>query len=123
MIAKETRFERDGLSVVIRPAGPGCVIRWTGSSDAKNPQEFIQPIVDYVVEQMKHGSVTIDFTGLAFMNSSTVSPIIGMLKSLNANSIATRVEFSSADWQQTHMRCLKTISRVLEHVTVVGRPT
>jgi len=122
MTAKETRFERDGLSIVIRQAGPGWVMRWTGSSDARTPQEFIQPIVEFVLERTENGSVTIDFTGLEFMNSSTVSPIIGLLKSLNAKSIATRVVFSSADWQQTHLRCLKTISRVLEHVTVVGRP-
>lgn len=121
MILKETRFERDGLSVVIRQAGSGWVIRWSGESDTRNPQDFIKPIVDYMLDHMKSGSIVIDFTGLTFMNSSTVSPIIGMLKALNANSIDTRVEFSNTEWQQTHLRCIKTISRVLNHVTVVGR--
>ena len=123
MITTETQFESDVLLVVVRHAGPGWIVRWTGMSDARNPQVFIQPIVDYLLTNIKGGRVVIDFSGLTFMNSSTVSPIINMLKSLNSKAIETRVEFSDAEWQQTHLRCLKTISRVLEHVTVVGRPT
>jgi len=121
MTAKETKFEHGGLQIVVRQAGPGWVVRWTGVSDARDPKTFIQPIVEYLIHELKSKNVTIDFTGLTFMNSSTVSPIIVMLKSLNTHSIDTRVEFSSADWQQTHLRCLRTISRLLEHVTVVGR--
>ena len=123
MTVKEVKFERDGLSVVARQAGSNWVMRWTGVSDSRNPEDFIRPIVEYMTFHMKCGRIIIDFTGIKFMNSSTVSPIINMLKTLNTNAIDTRVEFSDADWQQTHLRCLKTISRVLEHVTVVGRPS
>ena len=122
MTSKEMKFERDALLILVSQAGSGWVVRWTGASDLRDPQAFIQPIVDYMIDQLKSKSVTIDFTGLSFMNSSTVSPIIRMLKSLNANAVDTRVEFSSADWQQTHLRCLRTICRLLDHVTIIGRP-
>jgi len=122
MTANEMKFERGSLQVVVKQAGSGWIVRWTGASDARDPQAFIQPIVEHIINQAKGNSVTIDFTGLTFMNSSTVSPIIVMLKSLNTNAIDTRVEFSSAEWQQTHMRCLRTISRLLEHVKVIGHP-
>ena len=65
--------------------------------------------------------VTVDFRTLDYMNASTVSPILSLLKTLDKKGIETLVLFSNADWQVTHLRCLRTVTRVLTHITVEGR--
>jgi hypothetical protein len=55
------------------------------------------------------------------MNSSTVPPIINLVKRLNARAISCLVLFSDSDWQRTQLRCMQTIARTLPHVQVEGR--
>jgi hypothetical protein len=123
MSEDEMRFEKDGLTIVARKRSSAWHVSWLGASDSRNPSDFLRPVAARMIQAMRGSRITIDLSALEYMNSSTVSPIISMLKELDAHGIETRVLFSDADWQQTHLRCMRAITRVLKHVTVAGSET
>ena len=120
MIDQDNTFEQDGLRIrVTRARGSGKMV-WTGSSDSRQPNQFLTPVIRRVVEAMKGAHLTIDFRKLEYMNSSTVSSILSLLKSLDREEIETDVVFADSDWQLTHLRCMRTVTRVLKFITVGG---
>jgi len=113
-------YEFGTLRVLTRRANDRGTVTWLGSSDARNPSEFLNPLAETIVEEMRGATVTVDFRKLEFMNSSTVSPIINLIRKLEANSIDARVIFVDGNWQRPHLRCMKTITRAFKHVKVNG---
>jgi hypothetical protein len=121
MSDQDTSFKQDGLCIrVVRSGGQGQML-WSGYSDARLPHVFLAPIVRRVVEVMVGTQLTIDFRALEYMNSSTVSSILNLLKSLDRAKIETVAIFGNSDWQATHLRCMRTVTRALENITVEGR--
>ena len=123
-MSTDSKFTHGDLVIVLSHSPGEATMSWHGSSDARNPAEFLEPIFRHVVavSRGRRRTVTVDLTKLEYMNSSTVSPIINLLKTLNAEGIKSRVVFSDAEWQQVHMRCMRTITRVLANVEVEGSP-
>ena len=119
-MAAETRFEHADLTILLTETAREATMSWRGTSDARDPKAFLEPVFSRVIDKVKGRDLTIDFTGLEFMNSSTVSPIIALLKQLNENGIKSHVVFNNEDWQVVHMRCLRTIATVLRNVEVRG---
>jgi anti-anti-sigma regulatory factor len=118
----EMRFEQGGLVISLNHTGNVATMTWLGTSDSREPSEFLDPVFRRVLGEIRDCELVIDFSGLEFMNSSTVSPIIALLKRVNSQGVKCSVQFSDVDWQRTHMRCLQTIARVLPHVTVDSLP-
>jgi hypothetical protein len=112
------KFKQGELVIAFERLGDQATMVWRGISDSRNPDEFLEPVFRHVLSKAQGCQLEIDFTGLEFMNSSTVSPIISLLRKLDAAKISTSVVFSDVDWQQTHMRCLRTIARVMPSVIV-----
>ena len=121
-MAAKTTFEHADLTILLTETVRGATMSWRGTSDARDPSAFLEPVFGRVIDLVGGRDLTIDFTGLEFMNSSTVSPIIALLKKLNEKGIRSRVVFGSDDWQRVHMRCLRTITRVLQNVQICSTP-
>ena len=76
-------------------------------------QYEIQIVVGY--------EVVIEFNGLQYMNSSTVPPIIQLIKLLNENEVETLITYSKeAKWQLASFKALEKLSLLMEHITVKG---
>jgi hypothetical protein len=118
MTTQTSRYEQDGLLILLTKMGKKALVTWQGASDARDPSAFLGPVFERLLVEVKGCDVTIDFSALEYMNSSTVSPIVTLLKALNAQGIHAQVLFSNVDWQQTHRRCMLAITRVLPHVKV-----
>ncbi len=123
MSVTPTRYEFEDLVILVSRNGDRGRVVWLGTSDARNASELLNPLSETVVDTMRGAEVTVDFTRLEFMNSSTVSPIINLVRKLDANQIPVRVLFVEDNWQRTHLRCVATIARKLDYVTVEGRST
>ncbi len=121
MNGSDLRFEKDGLTIVVSTTPAEARVIWTGVSDSRDPSTFLSPAVDRIVKSSSGLKVTIDLSGMDFMNSSTISSLVGLVKTLNGTSPEVVVVFADSDWQRVHMRCMRTITRVLQHVTVEGR--
>lgn len=110
-----------GLTIEIIVDGPKTVMRWLGQSDSRNPAGELNPYMNELLDDLKNLELTIDFTELEYMNSSTVPPILQFLKKLNDQEVKTTVAYKAElKWQAASFKALETFSRMFTHLTVMG---
>lgn len=122
MTVASTKYEHEGLTVVVTRHGQEASVAWVGESDGRSPGDFLNPLTTRLVQEFSGLNVTIDFSGLTYMNSATVAPLIVCIKSFDAGAESVLVMFSDMDWQRTHVQCVRTISRTLKKVRIEVRP-
>jgi hypothetical protein len=115
-------LSKDGLHIIVsRSPRGGVTIRWTGISDARQPELVLGPFMKRLARDFKGEVVTIDFSGFEYMNSATVSPIIQFIKLLDAGDTPTVLLYdTNVAWQRVNFMCMKAIARTLKHVEVRG---
>ncbi len=87
----------------------GISLVFSGRSRDRHPSEFLGPIFDEVLNEIKGGErkAVLDFRPLEYMNSSTITPIVKMLN--NARRDKCRVEIiyhESLKWQNLSFSAL-----------------
>jgi anti-anti-sigma regulatory factor len=112
------KFENEGLTILVSQSHGEATIAWRGESGSRNPGDFLTPITTRLVKELRGLSVTIDFSRLEYMNSSTVGPLIACIKSFDGLGAPVLVVFSDEDWQRTHVQCMRTIARTLKNVRI-----
>jgi len=123
MAEQKWQFTQDGLVINASRGTARGMVAWVGVSDSQTPGVFLRPILKDVIDKMKGAEVTFDLTKLEYMNSATVSPLIQFVKALDGSCTRIVVLFSQADWQRTHLQCMRAIATTLKHVTVESAPT
>jgi anti-anti-sigma regulatory factor len=121
MTNTDLNFEQGGLRIEVFRSEGKATIQWSGESDARNPGALLNGVLLRIVDALDGCKVTVDFRRLQYMNSSTVPPIINLVKRLNARGISCLVLYADGDWQRTQLRCMQTIARTLPHVQVESR--
>jgi len=121
MMPTGLEFDHAGLRIEVFRSENKATIVWSGVSDARNPGAQLNVVLQRMVDELDGCKVTVDFRRLQYMNSSTVPPIINLIKRLNARAVHSVVLFSEVDWQRTQLRCMQTIARTLPYVQVEGR--
>lgn len=110
--------EHDGLTIAVSVKGTKAKVEWRGISDARSPAVFLNPLLQDLSTKLKSCDVTVDFTGLEYMNSATVMPLIGFIKRLDRNGQPIVVMFRDVDWQRTQRNCMSALSCTLTNVRV-----
>ena len=118
-----SKYERDALVINVTRSGDDVKIAWAGESDSRSPSEFLTPLFARLVTEFAGLNVTIDFSGLKYMNSATVAPLIVSIKSFDTSASSLLVVFSDMDWQRTHVQCVRAISRSLKKVRIEVKPS
>jgi hypothetical protein len=112
-------YEENDLAITISRTSTTATITWHGSSNSRDPSQFIDSVAVKLIDSFKDKSVTLDISKLKYMNSATVVPLLSWIKRLDASVVATRVLYDEeVDWQRVNFRCMKTIARTLTHVRV-----
>ncbi|WP_394827727.1 hypothetical protein [Pendulispora albinea] len=113
-------FEFDRLTIrVTRDRHASATIAWEGVSDARNPNAFLEPLLQKILAGLRATKVTVDLRLLEYINSATVSPILNLIKRCDTDHVATTVLYDTGvDWQRVNYQCMRTIARTLSHVEV-----
>jgi anti-anti-sigma regulatory factor len=122
MNAPSSTFTNEALTILVTRTASESTMTWIGESDSRNPGQFLSPIVKQLGTELAGLAITIDLTGLTYMNSATVAPLIACIKAFDASASSVQVLFSDIDWQRTHVQCLRTISRTVKRVRIEVRP-
>jgi hypothetical protein len=94
---------------------------WIGKSDERDPSAVLNPYFDEIIEKLTGKELGIDFSKLEYINSSTVPPIIQLIKNLNAKSIKTKITYNkNSKWQAASFKALETIVRTMNNIEVMG---
>jgi len=103
-------FTNNLLTLELRENNNSITIRWTGKSVDREPSNFITPIlVDVIRKSSDHDKrVTLDFRELAYMNSSTITPIIKTLERAKRGKTRVTVTYlKSLKWQDVIFSALE----------------
>ena len=103
-------FTNNLLTLELRENNNSITIRWTGKSVDREPSNFITPIlVDAIRKSSDHDKrVTLDFRQLAYMNSSTITPIIKTLERAKRGKTRVTVTYlKSLKWQDVIFSALE----------------
>ncbi len=114
-------FKEGNLEIKIDSGDPN-VMKWVGKSEDRDPSAFLNPYFEDVVETLRGKDLQIEFGLLEYMNSSTVPPIIQLIKNLNNSSIKTTIFYNKeSKWQSASFKALETIARTMDFIEVVGK--
>ena len=103
-------FTNNLLTLELRENNNSITIRWTGKSVDREPSNFITPIlVDAIRKSSDHDKrVTLDFRELAYMNSSTITPIIKTLERAKRGKTRVTITYlKSLKWQDVIFSALE----------------
>lgn len=115
MNLKENDFE------IILTEGETNILTWLGKSDARDPSSIINPYIRSIFDRLKGKALEIKFERLQYMNSSTVPPIIQLIKILEENGVQSTITYSkNSKWQLASFKALETIVRTMDNVSVRG---
>lgn len=95
-----------------------------GKSILRDPTEFLQPILLQVVEEIdaEGKRLVLDFSGLAYMNSSTFTPLVKTLERARlGRSRMTVLYDADQKWQSVSFSALKIFTTDDGRVAVVGK--
>lgn len=87
--------------------------RWTGKSNARDPNSFLAPLLQEAAARAvkEDKPIVLDFTGMEYMNSSTFSPLVKMLHQAAKDGMRVRVEYDKArKWQTLSFNALNALT-------------
>lgn len=115
-------FKNGSLEIIAGKSGDRSSLKWIGISDDRNPSVSLDPYFDGIIDELEGTALTVDFMELAYMNSSTVHPIIKFHKKLDARKINAVIQYdASSKWQKAVFKAFKTLTHVLPHLTIEGK--
>jgi hypothetical protein len=116
-------FVNDRLKIEYADDGQACTVRFFGKSFLKDPGEFVFPILSKVLQDAIEGKkrVFIDFRELAYMNSSTITPVIKILERARMGAGEITVQYKhSLKWQDISFSALIIFQTPDRRIEIVG---
>ena len=116
-------FTNNLLNLEVEENNSDINIRWTGKSVDREPAKFIMPILVDSIRKSgdQNKRITLDFRELAYMNSSTITPIIKMLeRAKRGKTRVTVIYLKSLKWQDVIFSALEIFRTKDERVAIKG---
>jgi len=113
---------KDGTLTIEIKDGEIVVMSWLGKSESREPSAVLNPYLSKVLDGISGKELAVDFTKLEYMNSSTVPPIIQLIKNLDSKKVPTKIFYDKeSKWQAASFKALETISKAMTSIEVVGK--
>ncbi len=114
-------FHSDNLQIRIQEEANENIMQWLGKSDEREPSAVLTPYFTEILNDLSGKKIRVEFQNLKYINSSTVPPILFLMKKLSELKIETLITYNqNSSWQSASFKALKTISTNMEHITVEG---
>jgi anti-anti-sigma regulatory factor len=121
---EETKtFTNHSLEIKVIESDDSIKLLWSGKSIDREPSKFITPILlDIIKRSTDVGKrVVLDFSKLAYMNSSTITPIIKVLERAKKGKNKITVSYEkSLRWQEVNFSALKIFETPDQRVEIKG---
>ncbi|MFZ5468104.1 MAG: hypothetical protein ACOZIN_01595 [Myxococcota bacterium] len=112
------------LSIEQQESGDELRLVWRGKSNDREPGRLLMPVLTQALgRSLAAGKrLTLDFTSLEYMNSSTFAPIVKMLDEATKGQGRVLLEFSQAlRWQALSFSALKAFETPDGRIRLLGR--
>lgn len=88
-------------------------LKWKGKSNNRTPDFFLLPYFENLVEELKEKELKLEmnFLSLEYMNSSTITPILTLIKRIKEENIKTIIVYDDkVKWQKLSFSTLGVFS-------------
>ncbi len=112
------------LTLEAHPGAGELRLVWRGRSAEREPGAFLLPLLGQALESCRRSGqrLTLDFSPLEYMNSSTFTPIVRIIDEARRAGIGIALEYSQAKkWQALSFSALRTFETADGRVAVLGR--
>ncbi|MDJ0831475.1 MAG: hypothetical protein QNI92_16600 [Desulfobacterales bacterium] len=107
---KPVKYSSKYLTIHVIENDATIDVKWEGKSVAREPSKFISPILVKVLEMASahRKRIIMDFQNLAYMNSSTITPIIKILNRAKKGMTKITILYQKAlKWQELNFTALE----------------
>lgn len=112
---------KDNTLEITFEKGDKNIITWIGKSESRDPSAIINPYFADLISTLKGKELIVRFEQLKYMNSSSVPPIIKLIKNLEEAAITATITYDkSSKWQAASFKALETIVLSMSHISVQG---
>lgn len=119
---KET-FVSNLLKIELEEKKDAIKISWSGKSIDREPGKFITPILVNAIRRSSglNKKIIVDFRELAYMNSSSITPVIKILERAKRGRTQIRVVYKkSLKWQDLSFSALEIFRTKDRRVEIKG---
>jgi len=123
MMEKAETFNSSLLTIEVKENETSFNIRWTGISIEREPTRFITPVLVDVIKKSsdRNKRIILDFRELAYMNSSTITPVIKILERAKRGETQIEVVYQkSLKWQDLIFSALEIFQTNDRRVEIKG---
>jgi anti-anti-sigma regulatory factor len=121
---EETRtFTNNSLEIKVTENEDSIRLAWSGKSIDREPGKFITPVLLDIIKRSTDAGkrIILDFCKLAYMNSSTITPIIKVLERAQKGKNKITVMYErSLRWQEVNFSALKIFETADRRVEIKG---
>jgi hypothetical protein len=120
---KPENYTSKHLSIEVVENETTIDVKWVGKSIDREPSKFISPILVKVLDMAAamNKRITMDFQKLAYMNSSTITPVIKILdRAKNGMTRVTILYRKSLKWQELNFSALEVFKTDDNRVEIKG---
>lgn len=111
------------LNITVSEDQENYNVVWTGKSIDRKPSVFITPILISVLKRsIDHDKrMILDFCGIEYMNSSTITPIIKILERAKRSKVAVTVKYlGDLKWQNLIFSALEIFQTKDKRIEIQG---
>ena len=122
-MGKKESYINNLLKIEVQERSDSIITNWTGKSVDRNPSQFLTP---FLVDLLKRGNevkkqIILDFQKLEYMNSSTITPIIKILKRAKKGKVQLTILYDKLlKWQDLSFSALKIFQTKDKKVEIKG---
>jgi len=116
-------FTEGTLTLEVRDEGDKVEVLWSGESTAREPGNFILPVLAQAVALCAKDArpLILDFQKIGYMNSSTITPIIRVLgKARQAANPVSVIYKKDLRWQELSFSALTVLQTPDRRIEVRG---
>jgi len=122
-VSESQTYAYDQLKIDLNVEKNSYVVRFLGKSFLKDPSEFVLPILWKALQEaiVAGKRIVIDFRDLAYMNSSTLTPVIKILERVRVGRGEITIEYrKSMKWQDISFSALVIFQTPDRRIEIIG---
>jgi hypothetical protein len=116
-------FTSHSLTLRVSEEKDTVLITWRGRSTARDPAEFLVPILTRALDRATelHLPLTLDFRAIEYFNSSTITPVVRMLEEAKRRGGSMIINYDKKlRWQDLSFSALEVFHTGDQRIRILG---
>ena len=121
-MATET-FTSHALTLTVSEEAATVLVLWSGRSTAREPAEFLIPILTKALDRASElkRTLTLDFRAIEYFNSSTITPVVRLIEEAKRRGGSMVIQYDKKlRWQELSFSALQVFHTGDQRIRILG---